>query len=326
LVLNLCGDLGLWPSLGEWIAPIAAFGFVGAFIDFYIGKTGQEAVKKRLEDWWIKSSYFRWREFGKEEALFAAGLIYRIFGTTFSIRRIQILGLIFLVVSAISVYIPLIYAPNEIWLGLRLQSIRQDNTNIALVLVVFSLSITLTAIAARRMAKYVRNQPYLNLIGLLILVLFQYFMFCYSQAIYLLLNTTIPILYLYAESPKFADYSTLRELITLSLGDIWNWFSVEQLYPSVGLARIKIAMNFSILDAAKTNGFVFELLMSVIVNVGRLIILCIFLFSYLLRPVRVPVMTIWARIIESEKPTFTLVFGGAAALLKAVQEVLKLFS
>jgi hypothetical protein len=37
-------------------------------------------------------------------------------------------------------------------------------------------------------------------------------------------------------------------------------------------------------------------------------------------------MTIWARLIESEKPIFTLVFGGAAALLKALQEIIKLFS
>jgi hypothetical protein len=34
-------------------------------------------------------------------------------------------------------------------------------------------------------------------------------------------------------------------------------------------------------------------------------------------------MTLWARIIESDKPIFTLLFSGTAALAKAIQEIIK---
>jgi hypothetical protein len=36
-----------------------------------------------------------------------------------------------------------------------------------------------------------------------------------------------------------------------------------------------------------------------------------------------PIMTLWARIIESDKPVFTLIFGGSAAFAKAISEVAK---
>lgn len=316
----------MWPTLGEWIAPIAAFCFIGAFIDFYIGKSGQQAVKKKLEDWWLKSSYLKWSEFGRDEAFFASRLIYFMFGTTFSMKRMKILFTIFLFVSALTVYLPLLFATGIVF-ELRYRSIYQDNIDILLVLAVFSLSITLTAIAARSMAHVIGKRPHLNLIALLGLISFQYLLFCYSQALFLFFRNVIPVFYLYATSPnKVADYPAFRELLTLTIESISNWFSIGQMDPRLVSERIKIALSFSLFDVAKTNGFVFALLMSVVVNVGRVLILFVFLASHLLQPLRAPVMTIWARIVESEKPTFTLVFGGVAALLKAAQELLKAFS
>jgi hypothetical protein len=35
-------------------------------------------------------------------------------------------------------------------------------------------------------------------------------------------------------------------------------------------------------------------------------------------------MTLWARIVESDKPVFTLVGGGVAAFIKIVQDVAKI--
>jgi hypothetical protein len=48
--------------------------------------------------------------------------------------------------------------------------------------------------------------------------------------------------------------------------------------------------------------------------------------SYLLGPLQSPIMLVWARVIESEKPVFTLVFGGIGAALKATQEIISAFS
>ena len=50
----------------------------------------------------------------------------------------------------------------------------------------------------------------------------------------------------------------------------------------------------------------------------------IFVGSFLLRPlVMRPVSLVWARIIESEKPVFTVMFGGAAAFATAIGEAAK---
>jgi hypothetical protein len=51
----------------------------------------------------------------------------------------------------------------------------------------------------------------------------------------------------------------------------------------------------------------------------------IFIGSFCLKPLHRPVMTLWARVIESDKPVFTLLFSGTAALAKAVQEIIKIF-
>jgi hypothetical protein len=56
----------------------------------------------------------------------------------------------------------------------------------------------------------------------------------------------------------------------------------------------------------------------------RVILSIIFVGSILLRPfVMRPVSLVWARIVESEKPVFTLTFGGAAAFATAISEAAK---
>jgi hypothetical protein len=50
----------------------------------------------------------------------------------------------------------------------------------------------------------------------------------------------------------------------------------------------------------------------------------IFVGSFLLRPlVMRPASLVWARIVESDKPVFTLTFGGAAAVASAIGEAVK---
>ena len=76
-------------SWANALTTVAACGGVGAFIDFYIGKRGQQRVKGWLETWWLRLSYVRWGNFGREEALFAVRAIDRLFGRRlFSFRRI----------------------------------------------------------------------------------------------------------------------------------------------------------------------------------------------------------------------------------------------
>jgi hypothetical protein len=58
-------------------------------------------------------------------------------------------------------------------------------------------------------------------------------------------------------------------------------------------------------------------------NMVRLLLAVIFIVSYMLRPLQSGILALWARIIESEKPVFTLVFGGIAGLAKLVTEIIK---
>ena len=69
--------MGSWGSV---LTIVAAFGVVGAFIDFYIGKPGQQRVRSWLETWWLRLSYVRWGNLGREEALFAVQVMDRLFG------------------------------------------------------------------------------------------------------------------------------------------------------------------------------------------------------------------------------------------------------
>jgi hypothetical protein len=64
--------------------------------------------------------------------------------------------------------------------------------------------------------------------------------------------------------------------------------------------------------------------MSIFPYMLRLILSIVFVGSFLLKPlVMRPVSLLWARIIESEKPVFTLTFGGAAAFASALSEAAK---
>ena len=66
-----------------------------------------------------------------------------------------------------------------------------------------------------------------------------------------------------------------------------------------------------------------SLLMNLIPNLVRFSITVIFIASFFLPTIQRPIMTLWARVIESDKPVFTLLFGGTAAVAKAIQEIVK---
>src|SRR5215469_2317542 len=67
-------------TLKDFVWPIVAIGGLGAFIDFLIGKTGQARAKDFLLRWWVRFDDVRWRNFGREEGLYAGRLIERWFG------------------------------------------------------------------------------------------------------------------------------------------------------------------------------------------------------------------------------------------------------
>jgi hypothetical protein len=66
--------------LPDWLWPIGLLTFLGACVDFLIGRAGQQSVKDFLETWWIKFDDVHWRNFGRKEAYLAVAAMDVLFG------------------------------------------------------------------------------------------------------------------------------------------------------------------------------------------------------------------------------------------------------
>jgi hypothetical protein len=76
-------------TLKDILWPVVVVGGLGAFIDFLIGRTGQEKAKDWLLKWWVRFDDVHLRNFGREEGRFVGELIDRWFGgRIWSVRRI----------------------------------------------------------------------------------------------------------------------------------------------------------------------------------------------------------------------------------------------
>jgi hypothetical protein len=79
-------------AMGEYLLflwPIPVFAFLGSFIDFYIGKKGQERARDFLLTWWVRFDDIRWGNFGPKEAEATSSIIESWFGThLLSLKRI----------------------------------------------------------------------------------------------------------------------------------------------------------------------------------------------------------------------------------------------
>jgi hypothetical protein len=62
---------------------------------------------------------------------------------------------------------------------------------------------------------------------------------------------------------------------------------------------------------------------SIILNTGRLLLALVFFGSYLLVPIWPRMLTLYARVIESDKPVFTVVGAGIGGFASAISALLK---
>jgi hypothetical protein len=69
------------------------------------------------------------------------------------------------------------------------------------------------------------------------------------------------------------------------------------------------------------TGMVLSILMATSINAGRLILVIIFLLSFLLSSVKDRMLAIWANIVESERPVLTIVFVGLGAVFTLVKAI-----
>ena len=304
-------------TLKDFLWPIIAIGGLGAFIDFVIGKAGQVKAKDFLLKWWVRFDDVRWNNFGREEGLFAGQLIERWFGKrVWSLRRIAV-GLALLNSLLVVQYL-------KFWISQRHSRWFLDLfgwnllSSMAIVSFVgFCISVSFTKFVAVRMAYMCGNGKVKNLIIFLTMLIVNYLTLVFWLPVATLMtNVIVQIWFVLTDSSlppssRLIDWNFIIFLIANFLPEV----SFDILHPKI-LVEIFSAQTSIDLFAIRT--------LSAFPSLFRFILSIIFVGSFLLKPfVMSPVNLVWRRIVESDKPVFTLTFGGAAAFATAISEAAK---
>jgi hypothetical protein len=290
--------------LKDILWPIVLVGGLGALIDFLLGKSGQDKARDCLLKWWMRFDDVRWNNFGREEGLFAARTIEKWCGKyIWSLRRLLMLfiacliniPIYFLVLPYISEFYG--YASVKLLSPFTLITCYLCDKNFYFVIIVlmtcffgFSLSVSVTKFMAFRMAYICGVGKFRNFI-----------IFFIALGINLALFVA------------WTPLATLtRESFLIGVED--NWFHTKH-GDHIVLQLLQ--------QMTESDNFVLGTL-PLLTGLFRLIISIVFVGSFVLRPlVMRPVSLVWARIVESDKPVFTLIFGGAAAFATAISEAAK---
>jgi hypothetical protein len=334
---------------------VIAIGGLGAFIDFLIGRARQAKAKDFLLRWWVRFDDVRWKNFGREEGLFAGRLIEQWFGKKiWSVRRLVVTVFLFcflLVANHLKLEIlsqkPLpsiiigdhqitfgndicTYCPNKLILG----------TAILLYFAAFSFCVSFTRFVTFRIASLCGIGRTKNLIMFLSMFIVNFMIIVFWFPVAELYRQTMIIFIPLWISQIFSNpnrYLFIQQLYTIGYLFIQLLYEECKLLPhkiisqilfeftlakSVPPTRIPIGFIKRYLSLNSIE-FAFTLLV-IFPNILRTFLSITFVGSFLLRPLIMrPVNLVWRRIIESEKPVFTVIFGGAAAFVTAIIEAAK---
>ncbi|MBB2962882.1 hypothetical protein [Methylobacterium sp. R2-1] len=298
----------------EAISVIGAFASIGAFIDFFIGKSGQKRARDWLEDQWLRLSDLRLENFGRNEAGFAGRVLIATFGIFLSRRRL----LISFAAMGAGLFLSII-GP-----GLTFGFAHYDFFDILLTLgsilmatASLNISISLTILFCRLAERRLPESKTASFAYTSILFLIQYVIALGGYALARASLSIISVLSTWriSEIPfdplKETFHSISREFSILFKN--WSWWPYYDL---------ELFFDFRYDGFTLVNICAGDL--SALTNIFRLLILAIFLLSYLLQPAQKFIFTIWARLVESEKPVFTLIFGAIGAVIKSIQEIHKI--
>jgi hypothetical protein len=306
----------------DMLAVVACCG-IGAFIDFYIGKSGQRRVKDWLETWWLKSSYVRWGALGRDEALFAVLIFHLLLGNRlFSARRM-------IAVSMALGFgtIAIAYRLGEFYDLYQLLLSPYVLISFIFLFILTTLSFSITIFMSAKVAALLREGPFFNIAGLLFIILFQYCLvvFWYPSMEVLRVNVIL----------GFTEINFFRYLIHLP-HNINNMLSYlpglfkSFPFPSWPSPIVLESDNPTVLMPSSLNHQMFFIAhlsdyMETYTPLLRVLIAVIFIISFFLQTAQRFIMTLWARIIESDKPVFTLLFTGIAGFAEIGQRIDKIF-
>jgi hypothetical protein len=297
----------------SWVAVIVACGGVGALIDFALGKAGQLRVKSALETLWIRISYTKFRTFGREEMLASARILRAAFGEFISWRRL--LAIAFLALTCFAVWL---FLPEALVLSnIEGFSVESSVASLVLHILVFTLSISLTIWFCEATAQHLSERAAVNLLFFFTALLVQYLALV---VLHVTLESFLDVVSTIfgGDAPAYGDLiiSSAQASAEALKRDLQRAFD-----PHFNLQPYLWSFLYTP-DKAWTGYVSFFLnVLSYGPQVLRVLLAVVFAASCLLKPLSRLVLLLLQRLVENDKPTFTLLAGGLGAIAKATQDL-----
>lgn len=286
----------------QTISLIAASGTLGALIDFLIGKAGQKKALDTLATWWIKLDAVSVRTFAKAEAEFAAKILTRVLGGTFTRRRLVALSLI-TATATIPWFFGALFSDEPFP-----QTSAEDNI-FAFVLFIFTalqfwLSLSLTIFFARIICRVLIGSVLKN------------------SALYLAMVALQTALLLIVSDTNFFIYSYVTDFIE-GIDSHSSYMSWINGWADGGFSRVMLtSCDFSSPSWATYVGVIYSITPGGI----RLFIALIFLLSLFFRPIYMTILLFVRRLAELDNHVFAVAAGGIAALAKSLKFLMAYYS
>jgi hypothetical protein len=305
-------------KLKDFLWPVVLFGGVGALIDFLIGRAGQAKAKDFLLKWWVRFDDIKWNNFGREEGLFAGEIIQKLFGRrVWSIRRI---ASAVIVTVFLYVFFALMHRTTDIS---DLKSAIVISSGTVASIISFSLSISFTKSVTLLVARLCGVSELKNIIFFLIMLIFNYVCLAiWSPLMYGIKLISLIIIggIIHEFHYRIFNIQFWQDFLHI-VGELYQYYTETiSLYPNNVVKIFKATCESEHVDAYTLVFFTIGYFASLF----RFTMSVLFVGSFLFRPfVLRPISLVWARIVESDKPVFTVIFGGMSALASAVSEATK---
>lgn len=281
----------------------------GRFIDFLLSTTERKKLRDILETWWYRLADARWRTLGRNEAVAALRIWDQVVGECLLSLKRLIASIVVVLISA------LLSGRFVSWFSLQTNervytidwSLAHDDSGtpdshfravifpnetleLALLIPIVAVSFSLTRLLSRlvlRVPDRFASVSFFVLLGMHI-------------ALFLVWRPVV--VHLFQNIQWWANTHWWQASYQVN-GGIWTFItSIRQLPSYLFPLRLEDA----------TYGTP-EFLADLLCNGVRLGFSAIFVTSLLLRDIiQRPISRLWARIVESDKPIFTMVFGAAS--------------
>jgi hypothetical protein len=313
------------------LTTLAACTGVGAFVDFYIGKDGQKRVKDWLETWWYRLSDIPVRAVGREEALNALRVIDYLFGPKlFSWKRLRSACGFKLISLCV---FPWLYFVIGLVRGLNIELIDLDMSQLVWEVIVICISFSICKGLIAITISILRENYFLNFVIAFILLMTQLLFFLYlgplmSSVVSMTASTIIVGISDYFRTGSlnyaFTTVTFIAKMLYLELEHTHPWANgpIATLWKmlAIPVRAFIVGDDASTLEIHMEVSDTFDFLG---LNLFRALLALGFFGSYLLLPVWPRILTLCARVIESDKPVFTVVGAGIGGFASAISALVK---